>query len=56
MRLILAPVVFLLDLWAIISVLGSRASGLAKLLWVLGIIVFPIMGFLAWLFFGPKKE
>jgi hypothetical protein len=55
MRLILAPVVFLLDLWAILSVLGSRASGPAKLIWILGIIIFPVIGFLAWLLFGPRK-
>lgn len=54
MRLLLAPVVLILDLWAIISVLGSQASGLAKLLWILGIISFPVIGFLAWLFLGPK--
>jgi hypothetical protein len=43
-----------LDIWAIISVIGSNASTGAKVVWVLVILLLPLLGFLAWLFFGPR--
>ena len=44
-----------LDIWAIISVIGSRASTGGKVIWVLVILFLPLLGFLAWLFFGPRS-
>ena len=38
-----------------ISVVGSRASTLAKTLWVLGVFFFPIIGFIVWLLAGPRR-
>jgi len=32
----------------------SSASGLAKLLWIIALLVFPLVGLIAWLLFGPK--
>ncbi len=43
-----------LDLWAIISVFGSTASTGKKVLWTLLIIFLPIIGFVLWLFLGPR--
>ena len=54
MEFILGIVILVLDIWAIISVLGSGASGLSKLLWALGIIIFPVVGFVVWYLAGPK--
>ncbi len=53
---ILGLVILALDIWAIISVVGSRAETLNKVLWVLGIIVLPLIGFIAWLVFGPRAS
>ncbi|MER2507784.1 PLD nuclease N-terminal domain-containing protein [Amaricoccus sp.] len=53
---ILGLVILALDIWAIISVFGSRAETLNKVLWILGIIVLPIVGFIAWLAFGPRAS
>lgn len=50
-----ALIVLALDLWAIISVIGSAASTGKKVLWCLGIILLPILGFIAWLLFGPRR-
>ena len=47
-------IVLALDLWAIVSVVGSKASTGAKVVWVLAILLLPILGFLAWLLFGPR--
>ena len=43
-----------LDLWALISVIGSRASTGSKVIWVLVILFLPVLGFIAWLIFGPR--
>lgn len=45
-----------LDIWAIISVLGSNASSGRKALWVLLIVVLPLLGFLVWLVAGPRSS
>lgn len=44
-----------LDIWAIISVLGSNASSGQKALWVLLIVVLPLLGFIIWLIAGPRS-
>lgn len=43
-----------LDIWALISVIGSNASIGAKIIWVLVILFLPLVGFIAWLIFGPR--
>jgi hypothetical protein len=46
--------VFGLDIWAILNVFKSTKSDGAKIGWLVGILVFPIVGFLVWLLAGPK--
>ncbi|MBD3730509.1 MAG: PLDc N-terminal domain-containing protein [Sphingomonadales bacterium] len=55
MSYVLSIIVLLIDIWAIINVLGSSASGLSKLLWIIGIIVLPVIGAIAWFLVGPKS-
>ena len=38
-----------------ISVIGSRATTLAKTLWILGVFFFPVIGFILWLLLGPRR-
>lgn len=45
-----------LDLWAIISVLGSSASTGKKVIWTLLIVFLPVLGFILWVFLGPRAE
>lgn len=40
--------------YALFHIIGSYASPLAKTLWTIGILVFPFLGFIAWLLFGPR--
>ncbi|MBB5221403.1 hypothetical protein HNP73_001324 [Amaricoccus macauensis] len=47
-------IVLVLDIWALISVVGSNASTGSKLIWVLVILLLPVIGFIAWLIFGPR--
>jgi hypothetical protein len=43
-----------LDIWALISIIGSNAGTGAKVIWVLVILFLPVVGFIAWLIFGPR--
>ena len=54
MSYILGIILLILDIWAVISVLSSGASLPSKVLWTLGIIIFPLIGFIVWYFAGPK--
>jgi hypothetical protein len=52
---ILGLVHLILFIWALVSIWGSRASGLAKLIWSLVVFLFPLIGLIIWFFAGPKK-
>lgn len=47
-------ILLVLALWAIVSTVGSRAGTGRKVLWVLVILFLPLLGFILWLFFGPR--
>ncbi|WP_323766154.1 PLDc N-terminal domain-containing protein [Marinovum sp.] len=47
-------ILLVLDVWAIVSVVSSRASTGKKVLWVLLILFLPLLGFILWLIFGPR--
>lgn len=47
-------IVLVLDVWAIVSILGSDASTGGKVLWTLLVLVLPILGFIIWLIAGPR--
>jgi hypothetical protein len=44
-----------LNVWAIIAIVGSDAGTGRKVIWVLVILVLPLLGFIAWLIFGPRS-
>ena len=45
-----------LNIWAIVSVVGSGATTGRKVLWVLLILVLPLLGLILWLLFGPRSS
>lgn len=51
---ILGFLIFIADIYAIYHVFSSRASGLSKILWTLGVVLFPVVGFIVWLLAGPR--
>lgn len=53
---IIGLIVLVLDIWAIINTLGSSASGVAKIVWTLVILVLPIIGLIAWALAGPRSR
>ena len=42
-------------IWSIVNVVGSGVSTGGKVLWILLILLFPLIGFLIWLFAGPRS-
>lgn len=48
-------IILALDIWAIVSVVGSSVSTGSKVLWVLLIVILPILGFIIWLIAGPRS-
>lgn len=49
-------IILALDIWAVISIIGSNNSTLSKILWTLLVVILPILGFLIWLFAGPRRH
>ncbi len=49
-------IVLALDIWAVVSIVGSGASTVSKVLWVLLVLILPIVGFIIWLVAGPRNR
>lgn len=52
---LLGLIVLGLDIWAIYHIVQSAISTGKKVIWVIAILLLPVIGFLAWLVFGPRK-
>lgn len=50
---IVGLLIFILDIFAIIKIIQSAASGIEKILWILGVLLFPVLGLIIWFFAGP---
>lgn len=48
--------ILILDIWAIVSTVGSKASTGTKVIWILLIVFLPLLGFILWFFLGPKAK
>jgi len=51
---IIGLIILILDIWAIVKVIGSSATTGMKVLWVLVILILPVLGLILWFLFGPK--
>ena len=47
-------ILLVLNVWALVKVIQSRATTGMKVLWIVLILVLPLLGFVLWLLFGPK--
>lgn len=45
--------VLALDIFAILKIIQSPASGTEKILWILCVLLFPIVGMIIWFIAGP---
>lgn len=46
---------FILFIWALIKILGSSMGPGSKILWILVVFIFPVVGLIAYLLFGSKE-
>lgn len=51
---LLGLIILILDIWAIVKIIGSGASTGSKVIWVLVILLLPLLGLILWFIFGPK--
>ena len=56
MKLILATIIFALDVWAIASIINTNESNGTKLIWILLVALLPVLGLIMWWFAGPKAN
>lgn len=45
-----------LSVYAIVSIVGSGAAMITKVLWILIVLFMPLLGFIAWLLLGPGRN
>lgn len=50
---IIGLLILVLDIFAIIKIIQSSASGTEKILWILAVLIFPVIGMIVWFFAGP---
>ena len=48
-------VLLILDVWALVSIIGSNASTGRKVGWSLLVLILPLLGFIIWFFAGPRS-
>lgn len=51
---IVGLIILVLDIYAIVQVLGSTTTPLKKILWSLFILLAPVLGLLVWYLLGPR--
>jgi hypothetical protein len=47
-------IILVLDVYAIVKVIGSSVGTGTKVLWVVLILLLPLLGVILWFLFGPK--
>lgn len=55
-EIVIGLVVVVLDAMAIVQVVDSGRTPAAKILWIVAILIFPIIGMLAWFAVGRVKR
>ncbi|MEQ6250541.1 PLD nuclease N-terminal domain-containing protein [Sulfitobacter sp. HNIBRBA3233] len=51
---LLGLLILIADIYAIYQIITSGTSGVKKILWTLGVLIFPVIGFIVWLIAGPR--
>jgi hypothetical protein len=54
LQTIIGLLILAADIWAIINIAQSTASGGTKVAWILVVFLLPLVGLILWFFLGPK--
>ena len=49
-------ILLVLNVWAIISIVGSTTTTGSKVIWTLLVLILPLIGFIIWFFAGPRAS
>ena len=49
-------ILLVLNVWAFVSIVSSSRSTGRKVIWCLLVLILPLLGFIIWLFFGPRDK
>ena len=52
---IIGVLILVADVWAIVNTVQSDATTGRKILWIVLIVIFPLVGPIVWYLLGPKK-
>ena len=53
---IIAILILIADIYAIIKIIQSSADTVKKILWILGVLIFPVLGLIVWYLAGPGSK
>lgn len=56
MSALIGLLILIADIYAIIKIAQSSAETLAKALWIVGVLIFPIVGLIVWFLAGPGSK
>lgn len=56
MQSIIALLILIADIYAIIKIIQSSADTVKKILWILGVLFFPVLGLIVWYLAGPGSK
>ncbi|MCB5187744.1 PLD nuclease N-terminal domain-containing protein [Methylobacillus caricis] len=56
MQSIIALLILVADIYAIIKIIQSSADTVKKILWILGVLIFPVLGLIVWYLAGPGSK
>ena len=56
MKSIFGIIVFIADVYALYHIITSDTTTGKKILWSLGVLIFPVIGFIVWYFAGPRNS
>ena len=51
---LLGLLILIADIYAIVKIIASSAGTGNKVLWIVLVLLFPVLGFILWLIMGPK--
>lgn len=56
MSTIFGLLILIADIYAIIQIAKSPIETLPKVLWILGVLIFPVVGLIVWFLAGPGRK
>ena len=56
MSYVFGIIIFVLDVWAIASIINTNETTTTKIIWIALVAILPVVGLIIWWFAGPKAN